>query len=118
MLASEDATRSLPWLTATSCRPLPWQALANGAAQDVDLLDGVLGQVSEDQAETALRILAPGPDGVRRYHEAFPAAGPVHLPDPAIFDTHDPSIEHDRPCAGTVRLVPYQSLLLSSDARP
>ena len=71
----------------------PWQALANGAGRDVDLLvghvrdehrlfsliDGVLGQVTEEQAETALRTLAPGPDGARRYREAFPAAGPEEL---------------------------------------
>jgi para-nitrobenzyl esterase len=67
--------------------------LANGAARDVDLLvghtrdehrlfsliDGVLGQVTEEQAETALRVLAPGPEGARRYREAFPAAGPEEL---------------------------------------
>ena len=71
----------------------PWQALANGAGRDVDLLvghtrdehrlfsliDGVLGQVTEQQAETALSALAPGPDGVRRYREAFPSAGPEEL---------------------------------------
>jgi para-nitrobenzyl esterase len=71
----------------------PWEALANGAARDVDLLvghtrdehrlfsliDGVLGQVTTEQAETALRVLAPGPDGARRYREAFPAAGPDEL---------------------------------------
>ncbi|MFI6505965.1 carboxylesterase/lipase family protein [Streptosporangium sp. NPDC050855] len=66
----------------------PWQALAGGAARGVGLLaghtrdehrlfgliDGVLGQVTHKQAETALRMLAPGPDGARRYREAFPAA--------------------------------------------
>ena len=71
----------------------PWQALAAGAARDIDLLvghtrdehrlfsliDGVLGQVTEDQAETALRTLAPGPDGARRYRESFPAATPEEL---------------------------------------
>jgi para-nitrobenzyl esterase len=71
----------------------PWEALANGAARDVDLLvghtrdehrlfsliDGVLGQVTAGQAETALRVLAPGPDGARRYRESFPAAGPEEL---------------------------------------
>ena len=71
----------------------PWAALADGAGRDVDLLvghtrdehrlfsliDGVLGQVTEEQAETALRTLAPGPDGARRYREAFPAAGPEEL---------------------------------------
>lgn len=71
----------------------PWQALAAGAARDIDLLvghtrdehrlfsliDGVLGQVTEDQAETALRKLAPGADGVRCYRESFPAATPEEL---------------------------------------
>jgi para-nitrobenzyl esterase len=71
----------------------PWVALAGGAARDVDLLvghtrdehrlfsliDGVLGQVTEEQAEISLRTLAPGPDGARRYREAFPAAGPEEL---------------------------------------
>ena len=71
----------------------PWAALARGAGRDVDLLvghtrdehrlfsliDGVLGQVTEEQADAALRALAPGPDGARRYREAFPAAGPEEL---------------------------------------
>jgi para-nitrobenzyl esterase len=71
----------------------PWEALANGASRDVDLLvghtrdehrlfsliDGVLGQVTEDLAEKDLRALAPGPDGALGYREAFPAAGPEEL---------------------------------------
>ena len=71
----------------------PWQAMADGAARDVDLLvghtrdehrlfsliDGVLGQVTAEQADVAFRTLAPGPDGARRYREAFPAAGPEEL---------------------------------------
>ncbi|MEV6708514.1 carboxylesterase/lipase family protein [Micromonospora wenchangensis] len=66
----------------------PWRALVDGAARDVDLLvghtrdehrlfsllDGVLGQVTPAQTGTALRMLAPGPDGARRYREAFPDA--------------------------------------------
>ena len=86
-------SRSRPSSTATSCQSTPWQALADGAGRDVDLLvghtrdehrlfsliDGVLGQVTEEQAETALRALAPGPDGARRYRDAFPAAGPEEL---------------------------------------
>ena len=72
----------------------PWQAVAGGASRDVDLLightrdehrlfsllDGVLGQVTEEQADTALRTLA-GPDGARRYRESFPAAGAEELSD-------------------------------------
>ncbi|MEU4286836.1 carboxylesterase family protein [Kribbella sp. NPDC026596] len=64
----------------------PWQALADGAARDVvlvvghtrdehrlfSLIDGVLGQVTHEQTETALHMLAPDPDGVRRYREVFP----------------------------------------------
>ncbi|GAA4194895.1 carboxylesterase/lipase family protein [Microbispora amethystogenes] len=71
----------------------PWQALADGAARDVELLaghtrdehrlfsliDGVLGQVTPEQTETALRMLAPGPDGARRYREAFPGAAEEEL---------------------------------------
>ncbi|WP_157246811.1 carboxylesterase/lipase family protein [Nonomuraea typhae] len=71
----------------------PWRALAGGAARDVGLLaghtrdehrlfsliDGVLGQVTHEQTETALRMLAPGPDGARRYREAFPAAAEEEL---------------------------------------
>jgi len=71
----------------------PWQALAAGVGRDVDLvaghtrdehrlfslIDGVLGQVTEEQAETALQVLAPGPDGSRRYRESYPAACPEEL---------------------------------------
>ncbi|MFE5481637.1 carboxylesterase/lipase family protein [Streptomyces sp. NPDC056527] len=71
----------------------PWQALSGGAGRDVDLLvghtrdehrlftaiTGLLGEVSEDQAEDALRALAPASDGARRYRDAFPAAGPEAL---------------------------------------
>ena len=35
--------------------------------------------MTEEQAETALDVLAPGPDGARRYREGFPAAGPDEL---------------------------------------
>ncbi|GAA4875128.1 carboxylesterase/lipase family protein [Saccharopolyspora cebuensis] len=71
----------------------PWQALAAGAGRDVDLLvghtrdeqrlftwlDGRLGAVTEQEAATALRVFAPGPDGARRYREAHPDAGPERL---------------------------------------
>jgi para-nitrobenzyl esterase len=71
----------------------PWQALADGAARDVgvlvghtrdehrlfSLIDGVLGQVTHEQTETALHMLAPDPDGARRYREAFSAAADEEL---------------------------------------
>jgi para-nitrobenzyl esterase len=66
----------------------PWQALAAGAAEDVDLLvghnrdeyrlfvamAGRLGQISEERATAALRLFAPGPDGEHAYRAAFPDA--------------------------------------------
>ncbi|BCB75541.1 carboxylesterase family protein [Phytohabitans flavus] len=71
----------------------PWQALSAGAARDVALLaghtrdeqrlftaiTGLLGQVTPDQAATALDILAPAPDGAHRYRDAYPDAGPDQL---------------------------------------
>ena len=80
----------------------PWQALADGAARDVDLLvghtrdeqrlftliDGTLGQVTEEQAATALNLFAPGPDGAARYRAAgrqpggAVRAGPLRLAVP------------------------------------
>jgi len=71
----------------------PWQALADGAGRDIELLvghtrdeqrlltalNGLLGQVTPEQAATALEVLAPGPDGARRYRDSFPDAGPDEL---------------------------------------
>ncbi|MFI1396083.1 carboxylesterase/lipase family protein [Streptomyces sp. NPDC020681] len=71
----------------------PWQALAEGAGRDIELLvghtrdeyrlftalDGMLGMVTNEQAQSALTAFAPGPDGARRYRDAFPAAGPDEL---------------------------------------
>ncbi|MET9904204.1 carboxylesterase family protein [Streptomyces sp. NPDC006446] len=71
----------------------PWQALTDGAGRDIELLvghtrdeqrlltalNGLLGEVSEEQAADALDVLAPGSDGTRRYREAFPEAGPDEL---------------------------------------
>ncbi|WP_030673507.1 carboxylesterase/lipase family protein [Streptomyces rimosus] len=71
----------------------PWHALAGGAARDIPLIvghtrdeqrlftviDGLLGQVTPEQAATALRIFGPGPDGARRYRDRFPAASPDEL---------------------------------------
>ncbi|WP_433760407.1 carboxylesterase/lipase family protein [Nocardia sp. CA-135398] len=71
----------------------PWRALAEGTARDVELLvghtrdehrlfsliDGVLGQVTREQTETALHVLAAGPGRARRYREAYPAADDEEL---------------------------------------
>ncbi|WP_405064293.1 carboxylesterase family protein [Kribbella sp. NBC_01505] len=64
----------------------PWEALANGATIPLlvghtrdehrlfSLIDGVLGEVTTEQTETALQMLAPGP-----YREAFPTASDEEL---------------------------------------
>ena len=71
----------------------PWQAAADGVSRGVALLvghtrdeqrlftaiTGLLGQVTPDQAATALQVLAPGPDGSRRYRDAYPEASPEML---------------------------------------
>ncbi|MBP2182671.1 carboxylesterase/lipase family protein [Amycolatopsis magusensis] len=90
----QAAHRTIPFSPVVDGEVLPvtpWQALADGAARDIDLLvghtrdeqrlftalDGLLGQVTAEQAATALEALAP--DGARRYRDGFPAAGPDEL---------------------------------------
>ncbi|MFF4254141.1 carboxylesterase/lipase family protein [Streptomyces sp. NPDC001663] len=72
----------------------PWQAVAAGAARDVELLvghnrdefrlflamGGQLGKIGEEQAAWALRTFAPGGvEGERSYRAAFPEATPGEL---------------------------------------
>ncbi|WP_432993949.1 carboxylesterase/lipase family protein [Dactylosporangium sp. CA-233914] len=71
----------------------PWRALTGGAGRDVELLvghtrdeqrlftalGGLLGRVTPEQADAALRVFAPGPDGERRYRDSFADAGPGEL---------------------------------------
>lgn len=72
----------------------PWQAVAAGAATDVELLvghnreefrlflviGGQLGKIGEDEAAWALRTFAPGgAEGERSYRAAFPEATPGEL---------------------------------------
>lgn len=71
----------------------PWQALSAGAARGIALLvghtrdeqrlftviDGLIGEVDEERAALALQTYAPGPDGARRYREAFPEVDPEEL---------------------------------------
>ncbi|AVZ77285.1 carboxylesterase [Streptomyces lunaelactis] len=92
----QAAHRSIPFSPVVDGDVLPvtpWQALADGAGRDVELLvghnrdeqrlftalDGLLGEVTQEQAQTALRVFAPGPDGARGYRDGFPAAGPDEL---------------------------------------
>ncbi|GAA2211819.1 carboxylesterase family protein [Nonomuraea monospora] len=71
----------------------PWQALSGGAARDVDLvvghtrdeyrlfmaIKGELGQVTAEQAATALRELAPDPDAYRAAHPGVGEEGLYEL---------------------------------------
>jgi para-nitrobenzyl esterase len=71
----------------------PWQALADGAARDVELvvghnrdecrlfvaLSGQLGKIYDDRAVETLRVFGPGPDGEQAYRSAFPDASPGEL---------------------------------------
>jgi len=76
----------------------PWQALAGGAARDVDLIvghtrneqrlfaliDGNLDQITEEQATSALNLFAPNPDGAEQYRAA--GGGPNELYDQVHSD--------------------------------
>lgn len=92
----QAAHRAIPFAPVVDGDVLPltpWQALTDGAGRDIGLLvghtrdeqrlftalDGSLGQVTPEQAATALEVLAPGPDGMRRCRDGFPAAGPDEL---------------------------------------
>ncbi|MFJ8916544.1 carboxylesterase/lipase family protein [Amycolatopsis sp. NPDC102389] len=92
----QAAHRTIPFAPVVDGHVLPstpWQALAEGAGQDIELLvghtrdeqrlftalDGTLGHVTPEQAATALEVFAPGPDGARRYRDGFPEAGPDEL---------------------------------------
>ncbi|MFC8667978.1 carboxylesterase/lipase family protein [Streptomyces sp. NPDC057199] len=71
----------------------PWDALASGSARDVELiaghnrdeyrlfllLGGLLGQVDEGLASTALGLFGPTPDAERSYRAAFPDASAEYL---------------------------------------
>ncbi|QIB47594.1 carboxylesterase/lipase family protein [Streptomyces aureoverticillatus] len=90
------AHRTIPYapvVDGDSLPVTPWQALADGAGRDIELvvghtrheqrlltvLDGLLGQVTQEQAANTLRVFAPGEDGVRRYLDGFPGASPDEL---------------------------------------
>lgn len=74
---------------------VPWRALRDGRAAGVELLtghtrdesrlflvlDGLLGKITEQDAATALRELAPGADGEPAYRRAYP-----HAPAETLFE--------------------------------
>ncbi len=91
--AAPTATPYAPVVDGDVLPATPWQALAAGAARDVDLLTGHnrdefrlflalagrLGRITEEQATAALRRYAPGPDGEQAYRAAFPGASASDL---------------------------------------
>ncbi|MFI2434476.1 carboxylesterase/lipase family protein [Streptomyces sp. NPDC018693] len=87
----------------------PWQALAAGAARDVELIvghnahefrlfmvmGGMLGRITDERATRTLRLFAPGGEaGERAYRAAFPDAGPDELHERVQSDWlfHIPSL--------------------------
>ncbi len=74
-----------PVVDGTVLPRAPWRALVSGAAREVDLLighnqheyrlylaaSGRLGQVTEDEAATALDYFAPAPDGPAGYRAVY-----------------------------------------------
>ncbi len=90
----QPAHRTIPFAPVVDGDVLPvtpWQALADGAGRDIDLIvghtrdeqrlftviSGILGQVTPEQAETALDVFAPS--GAGPYRDAYPTAGPDEL---------------------------------------
>ncbi|HVV17990.1 MAG TPA: carboxylesterase family protein [Pseudonocardiaceae bacterium] len=79
-----------PVVDGTVLPTAPWQALAEGAGRDVDLVAGhnrdedrlfmafagQLGSITDDQVTEALRVFSPDPDA---YRAAFPDASAEHL---------------------------------------
>lgn len=71
----------------------PWQALAEGAGRDVDLiaghtrdeqrlftaLAGRLGDIGAEDVAAALADFAPPPEGAERYRTSYPDADPDAL---------------------------------------
>ncbi|MDF2265176.1 carboxylesterase family protein [Streptomyces coacervatus] len=71
----------------------PWEALASGAARDIELiaghnrdeyrlfllLGGLLGQVDDSLASMALGLFGPAPDAGQAYRAAFPEASAEYL---------------------------------------
>jgi para-nitrobenzyl esterase len=89
-IAADLRSPFAPVVDAEVLPDAPWSALAAGASSDVDLVvghtrdeyrlflvaTGELGQVTAEQADVALRALAPDPDGFRA---GYAGAGPEQL---------------------------------------
>jgi len=85
---SEHLTLFVPIVDGEVLPATPYQALAGGAARDVDLIaghnrdeyrlflaaSGKLGTIDDQDASRVLRAFGPGPDGEKAYLAAFPDA--------------------------------------------
>jgi para-nitrobenzyl esterase len=83
-LAAHRAVPLAPVVDGETLPTEPWAALTQGAARDVDLLvghvrdeqrlfslmEGTLGRITQEQADAALDLFAPGPHGADRYRAA------------------------------------------------
>lgn len=82
-----------PVVDGTVLPRTPWDALADGAARDIELLvghtrdesglylalSGLRESLSPEQLTFVIRMLAPAPDGFDAYRNAFPAASDAEL---------------------------------------
>jgi para-nitrobenzyl esterase len=83
-LAAHRAVPLAPVVDGETLPTEPWAALSQGAARDVDLLvghvrdeqrlfslmEGTLGRITQEQADAALDLFAPGPHGADHYRAA------------------------------------------------
>jgi para-nitrobenzyl esterase len=91
----------LPVVDGDVVPDVPWRALADGRAAGVELLTGHtkdefrlflamgggLGKITQKDASTALRGLAPGPDGEKAYRKGYPYASATTLFELVHSDT-------------------------------
>ncbi|MGH3797433.1 MAG: carboxylesterase/lipase family protein [Pseudonocardiaceae bacterium] len=91
----------LPVVDGDVVPDVPWRALADGRAAGVELLTGHtkdefrlflamgggLGKITQKDASTALRGLAPGPDGEKAYRKGYPYASAQTLFELVHSDT-------------------------------
>jgi len=92
-LAHGDTPLFAPIVDGDVLPVTPWQALADGAGRNVDLiaghnrdecrlflaLSGRLGTIDDEDATTTLRTLSPKPGGERAYRDAYPDASAERL---------------------------------------
>ncbi|WP_055566893.1 carboxylesterase/lipase family protein [Streptomyces atriruber] len=97
---TETGTALCPVVDGEVLPESPWSALTGTRARGTELLvghtrdefryfsvvSGRYGTFTEEDAQAALELLAPHPDGARAYRAAFPQAGPEELVETVYSD--------------------------------